>query len=161
MQRAFERHETGEARIIPIILRPCDWRQAPFEHLQCLPRDGRAVTEWPNLDAAFCNVVEDIREVITKRTAFDRPIPDQESNLGAPFSTTEETTALTYCGHTGFVFSVAWSSDSMYIASAGADGVVRVWDATTLETARTYTRHLGRFYPNQGSLHPTQIGRAH
>src|SRR6516165_5669862 len=26
MQRALERHERGEARVIPLILRPCDWQ---------------------------------------------------------------------------------------------------------------------------------------
>src|SRR5260221_2084879 len=50
MKRALERHQRGEARVIPIILRPCDWRSSPFAHLQCLPRDGKAVTTWQNLD---------------------------------------------------------------------------------------------------------------
>jgi WD40 repeat protein len=148
MRRALERHITDEARVIPIILRPCDWKQAPFRHLQCLPRDGRAVTQWPNRDAAFRDVVEDIRQVITQRTTFAPPISEQGSNSASPSSTTKEITALTYRSHTDFVFSVAWSSDGKYIASAGADGVVRVWDATTLETVRTYTMHVGWFYPN-------------
>ena len=30
VKRAMERHEAGEARVIPIILRPCDWQRAPF-----------------------------------------------------------------------------------------------------------------------------------
>ena len=33
MQRAMERHEAGEARVIPVILRPVDWEAAPFSHL--------------------------------------------------------------------------------------------------------------------------------
>lgn len=37
MQRALERHARGEARVIPVILRPCEWREAPFAHLQVLP----------------------------------------------------------------------------------------------------------------------------
>src|ERR1051326_920204 len=45
MQRALERHKHGEAHVIPVILRPCDWHNAPFGHLQCVPRDGKAVTE--------------------------------------------------------------------------------------------------------------------
>jgi hypothetical protein len=30
MQRALQRHNAGDARVIPIILRPVDWENAPF-----------------------------------------------------------------------------------------------------------------------------------
>jgi len=33
MKRAMERHEAGEARVIPIILKPVDWSSAPFSKL--------------------------------------------------------------------------------------------------------------------------------
>ncbi len=33
MQRAMERHEAGEARVIPIVLRPTDCQSAPFAKL--------------------------------------------------------------------------------------------------------------------------------
>src|SRR5205085_1249843 len=39
MKRAMERHETGEARVIPIILRAIEWKGTPFEKLQVLPTD--------------------------------------------------------------------------------------------------------------------------
>src|SRR5437667_5898442 len=44
MQRALERHKSRAARVIPIILRPCDWQHSPLKALQCLPRDGKPVT---------------------------------------------------------------------------------------------------------------------
>src|SRR5712692_8708249 len=50
MRRALERHDRGEACVIPIILRPCDWRTSPFARLQCLPHNGKAVTTWQNPD---------------------------------------------------------------------------------------------------------------
>src|SRR6202165_5992878 len=43
MRRALERHNAGQARVIPLFLRPVDWEQAPFTHLQGLPNDGKAV----------------------------------------------------------------------------------------------------------------------
>src|SRR5215831_602640 len=64
MQRALERHKNGEAQVVPIILRPVDWDGAPFAHLQCLPRDGKAVTEWDNRDAAFRDITRGIRTVL-------------------------------------------------------------------------------------------------
>jgi hypothetical protein len=64
MKRALERRETGSAVVIPVILRPCDWTQAPFAKLQALPRDGKAVTSWLNRDEAWTNVAQGIRGAV-------------------------------------------------------------------------------------------------
>lgn len=64
LERAIERHEAGVARVIPILLRPCDWAGTPFSQLQVLPRDGLPVTMWDNRDAAFLNIVEGIRRAV-------------------------------------------------------------------------------------------------
>ena len=61
MSRAMERHEAGEAIVIPVILRPCDWQQAPFGKLQVAPKDGRPVTQWTDRDQAFLEVAKAIR----------------------------------------------------------------------------------------------------
>jgi hypothetical protein len=41
MVRAIERHEAGLTTVIPVILRPCDWRDAPFGGLLAVPKDGK------------------------------------------------------------------------------------------------------------------------
>jgi hypothetical protein len=64
MARALQRHDTGEARVVPVILRPVDWRGAPFGRLQALPKDAHPVTMWHNRDEAFRNVASGIRAVI-------------------------------------------------------------------------------------------------
>ena len=43
MRRAIERHEAEEARVIPVILRPVIWEEAPFGHIQALPTGVIAV----------------------------------------------------------------------------------------------------------------------
>jgi hypothetical protein len=48
MKRALERHQQGDARVIPVILRPCDWHDLPFGKLLTTPKDGRPITMWPN-----------------------------------------------------------------------------------------------------------------
>ena len=68
MQRALERHTRGEARVIPVILRPCDWQSAPFGKLQAVPRDGKAITTWQNQDEAFLAVATELRRVIERFT---------------------------------------------------------------------------------------------
>lgn len=66
MLRAMERHEAGDAKVIPVILRPCDWHHAPFGKLMATPRDGKPVTQWPDRDAAFLEVTGAIRAAIEK-----------------------------------------------------------------------------------------------
>ncbi|MBD2102948.1 toll/interleukin-1 receptor domain-containing protein [Leptolyngbya sp. FACHB-261] len=71
VKRAMERHRTGEARVIPVVLRPVDWRGAPFSKLRPLPKDAQPVTTWQNQDAAFLNVAQGI-ELAVKELASKR-----------------------------------------------------------------------------------------
>lgn len=64
MTRALERHRAGEARVIPVILRACDWHPTPFGKLMAAPRDGKPVRSWPDLDDAFLDVAKKIREAL-------------------------------------------------------------------------------------------------
>jgi hypothetical protein len=66
VKRALERHDGGEARVIPVILRSCDWHSAPFGKLQALPTDGRPVTKWPDRDEAFTVVAKGIRAAVNE-----------------------------------------------------------------------------------------------
>ena len=62
MKRALERHDAGEARVIPVIVR--DVNCAPFAKLQALPKEGKAVMKWPSKDTAWRNVSESIERVV-------------------------------------------------------------------------------------------------
>ncbi len=68
MARALERHEAGQACVIPIIIRPVDWRIAPLSKLQALPTDAKPVTGggWRNMDEAFVDVVKGLQKAIEK-----------------------------------------------------------------------------------------------
>jgi hypothetical protein len=61
MARAMERHEAAATRVVPIILRPVDWRRSPFGKLLAIPKDGRPVTIWENRDEAFVDVTRQLR----------------------------------------------------------------------------------------------------
>ncbi len=73
MGRALERHRAGEARVVPVILRPTDWQTADFAHLQAIPRDGKAITKWRNRDEAFVEVVRGLRSVVAELRRVDTP----------------------------------------------------------------------------------------
>ncbi len=64
MKQALERHEAGAARVIPLLVRPVDWKNAPFAHLHVLPTDARPLSTWQDEDAALTEVVVGIRRVL-------------------------------------------------------------------------------------------------
>ena len=64
MTQAIARHDANQARVLPIILRPSDWKGAPFAKLKILPTDGKPVTRWPTHDDAFEDIVQGIRQAI-------------------------------------------------------------------------------------------------
>jgi hypothetical protein len=84
MTRAMERHEAGEACVIPVILRPVYWRGAPFGKLQALPTDGKPVasSHWHNLDEAFYDVAEGIRKAVEEMNAS--PLAGSVASRPAP-----------------------------------------------------------------------------
>src|SRR5580704_13739721 len=98
MKRAMERHRVGEAIVIPVILRACDWHHAPFANLNATPRDGKPITQWPDIDEAFLQVAKAVRkaaesladatraksppaEIHHEAAAIDHDMPLQEALL--------------------------------------------------------------------------------
>jgi internalin A len=66
MMVALKEHDKGGVRVIPIILRPCNWKRAPFAKLQALPKDGKPITEWVNKDSAWTEVSKGIERLVEK-----------------------------------------------------------------------------------------------
>lgn len=62
MKRALERHKSGETRVIPVILHPCDWQSLPFGNLMAVPKGGKPISNFPNQHDAFLEVTLAIRE---------------------------------------------------------------------------------------------------
>jgi TIR domain len=79
MNRALERHRKGESRVIPVILRPCDWQGLPFGKLLATPADGRPITMWPNVDQAFLDVVTAIKGALKELRR--EPIPKTRKSV--------------------------------------------------------------------------------
>lgn len=46
MRRALERHDAGDARVVPIIVEPCNWTSMnALRRLKAVPIDGKPVSE--------------------------------------------------------------------------------------------------------------------
>lgn len=79
VQQAVTRHQMGQARVIPIILRPCDWNKSPFGRLMPLPEDGKPVTKWKNRDDAYLSIKRGILEAIALLQS--QPLPGNIINF--------------------------------------------------------------------------------
>jgi hypothetical protein len=63
---ALQRAQNGEARLISVVLRPCDWKHTDLPNYVMTPKDAKPITTWPNRDEAFLDVVQEIRRAIAK-----------------------------------------------------------------------------------------------
>lgn len=80
MTRAMERHTDGTARVIPVILRPCDWHGAPFGNLMATPPDGEPVVDHASYDHGFLEVAKAIRQVVNSRNSTTQR--ERDSTIG-------------------------------------------------------------------------------
>lgn len=87
MTRALERHRAGEAHVVPVIVRACDWQPTPLGQLLAVPRDGRPITSWPNYDEAYVDVAKELRRLIQQRQAQAEPRSAPAAVAASPSST--------------------------------------------------------------------------
>jgi TIR domain len=76
---ALARHSAGQTTVIPVLLRPVEWRDSPISKLQVLPSHARPVTLWPNRDEAFSDVAGSLREFL-----YNRRLREAREVLPAP-----------------------------------------------------------------------------
>lgn len=77
MTRALERHQRGEAVVVPIILDACLWHSAPFGKINALPTDGKPIRKYPNINEGFTDVAAGIERLLNqmgnRRTSTTKP----------------------------------------------------------------------------------------
>lgn len=74
-QRAHELHQQGRIKIIPIIVEPCDWHSTPFSNFKALPKDGKPISTWSNINTAFLDVITNLRLLLKKEDdEFLKPV---------------------------------------------------------------------------------------
>ena len=57
-------HQSGEAQLVPIVIRAVDWSDTPLSKLQGLPKDALPIASWADRDEAWVNVIQGIRKHI-------------------------------------------------------------------------------------------------
>ena len=75
MEDAISRHQKGEARVVPIIAKPCGWKTTSLAKLVATPTDGVPITKWDNVDEAWNIVAEDVERAARKQIKASRSAP--------------------------------------------------------------------------------------
>jgi tetratricopeptide (TPR) repeat protein len=68
---AMRRHDTAQARVVPVILRSCDWEHSRFARFNALPPDGVPVVEAEHPDQRFVAVARGLRAIVAELTSPD------------------------------------------------------------------------------------------
>lgn len=69
LAEAMKLDDAGLARVVPVILRSCDWQHANFARFNALPPDGEPVVEAPHPDQRFSAVAKGLRAIVAELTA--------------------------------------------------------------------------------------------
>lgn len=83
-KRAIERHNDGEAIVVPIILRPCEWHDSNFASIQALPKDAKAITLWENIDLAWNDTIAGLKNSINllpSKSSITAPKPNSTNQF--------------------------------------------------------------------------------
>jgi len=82
MEAALRRENQGLTRIIPVIVRPCDWHTSPFGKLLAAPTDGKPISTSADRDEAMLDVARMIRAALARPRATEPAITDAPQVVG-------------------------------------------------------------------------------
>lgn len=84
VKHALERHGKGETRVVPVILRNCDWHDLPFGKLMAAPEDGYPITKFTHPEDGFYQVAQAIKAILKELGAVERGWPTPISSSSQP-----------------------------------------------------------------------------
>ena len=66
LAEALRRHDEGTLRVVPVILRSCDWEHSAVARFNALPPDGTPIAEADHPDQLYRMVAQGLRAVVTE-----------------------------------------------------------------------------------------------
>ncbi|MBX2889329.1 MAG: SUMF1/EgtB/PvdO family nonheme iron enzyme [Saprospiraceae bacterium] len=81
IEKAFERFESGEVKILPVIVRKCSWQDdGRLAQFQALPRDGKPISTWSDRDDAYTDIIDSLKtfiaDIYVERERYERQHED-------------------------------------------------------------------------------------
>lgn len=68
VKKAVEKHTAGTAKIISVIVRPCDWHECEFSKFQAVPKDALPISKWTDEDSAWLDAVTGLKRLVNEFT---------------------------------------------------------------------------------------------
>jgi formylglycine-generating enzyme required for sulfatase activity len=81
--RALERHERREARVVPVVIRSCDWTSTKLGRLQAVPASAKPLSKYADPDDFWLDVKNELKKVVlelnnARAQAAGAPLPASE-----------------------------------------------------------------------------------
>jgi hypothetical protein len=89
MNEALSRHKSGDMRILPVIVEPCEWQKSPLGKLLAVPTDGKAISNYTNHNNAFLDVTQAVRKIVS--TEATEHVSEEQGNGNQGVYNTPET----------------------------------------------------------------------
>ncbi|HEY0754214.1 MAG TPA: TIR domain-containing protein [Ktedonobacteraceae bacterium] len=81
MRQALALHKKGQARVVPILLRPVVWQEMLLADVQLLPFEGKPISRWENRDEAWQQVAASIGKVISELLTLPLLTPGKPADI--------------------------------------------------------------------------------
>jgi hypothetical protein len=72
MMRAMDKYDADNIHVIPILLRPFEWKSTKFAKLRVLPMNETPITNWPRRDEALLHIAEHIVKIVENLLRFNQ-----------------------------------------------------------------------------------------
>lgn len=72
LAEAIRMHDANLARVVPVILRSCDWEKSQFARFNALPPDGKPIVEAEHPDQRFKAVATGLRAIVAELRSTEK-----------------------------------------------------------------------------------------
>jgi len=111
--------EMGRAKIMPVLMRPCEWSNTPLIRYRAWPGNAVPAAEWQDFNAALADIARGVLSLV--ESVFEERKARQQI-AGQELFTVDN-------AHRGSIHSIAYAADAGIWVSAGSDGNLRVWNS--------------------------------
>ncbi|MFK7903826.1 MAG: SUMF1/EgtB/PvdO family nonheme iron enzyme [Chitinophagales bacterium] len=119
MLKALERHEKGEAMVIPIILSYCTWTmEEELNALQALPKDGKPISAWMDKSEAYTNIALEVNRSVGLIREIEKKKQQEQIRLEAEKKGIEKFQNLLELANTQFQIEDWQAAKSSYKEAA-------------------------------------------